>query len=100
MLCALATWRLTHFFVAEDGPWDCVVRLRAWLGDRTAGRILDCFYCASLLLAVPFAFFIANNLWNWLLVWLAIAGAAGLLEQVSNRNTAEPTSASHRERDD
>ena len=24
----LATWRVTYFFQAEDGPWDIVVRLR------------------------------------------------------------------------
>jgi hypothetical protein len=85
VLCALATWRLTHFFVAEDGPGDIVVKLRVWLGDSFFGSVMDCFYCASLWLAVPFAFVVAHDVAAWLMSWLAISGAAALLEQVSSR---------------
>ena len=44
LLCVLAVWRITHFFVAEDGPWDIVIKIRAKLGDSVAGQIMDCFY--------------------------------------------------------
>ena len=59
VLCSLATWRLTHLFVAEDGPWDIIVRLRAKLGESMAGRMMDCFHCLSAWIAIPFAF--VNN---------------------------------------
>lgn len=84
-LCTLATWRLTHLVVAEDGPGEVIVRLRGWAGDGVVGQLMDCFYCASLWLAAPFAFVVADDGLTWLLSWLAISGAASLLEQATNR---------------
>jgi hypothetical protein len=92
LLCVLATWRLTHLFVAEDGPGDIVVKLRAWLGDSFFGLVMDCFYCASVWLAFPFAFVIAHDALDWLVSWLAISGAAALLEQATQRETSPPHS--------
>jgi hypothetical protein len=83
VLCALATWRLTHFLVAEDGPGDLVVKLRAFLGDTTLGALMDCFYCMSIWIAVPFAFAVARDVPALFISWLAVSGAAALLEQAS-----------------
>lgn len=85
LLCSLATWRLTHLVVAEDGPWEVIVRIRAWFGDSVVGQAMDCFYCSSVWLAMPFAFVIADDFAGWLVSWLAISGAASLLEQATNR---------------
>jgi len=85
VLCALAIWRLTHLIVAEDGPWDVIVKLRAQLGDSQAGRAMDCFYCLSLWLAIPFTFAVASHCLGWLVSWLALSSAASLLEQATNR---------------
>ena len=41
---ALATWRVTHLLVEEDGPADLVFRLRERAGDGWVGQALDCFY--------------------------------------------------------
>ena len=82
-IAALAVWRLTHLLVAEDGPWDAVVRLRKTLGQSELGRAMDCFYCASLWVAVPFAFLLARGLVTGVVIWLALSGAAALLEQAS-----------------
>ena len=90
VLCTFAAWRLTHLIVAEDGPWDLIVRLRAQLGDRMAGRVMDCFYCSSVWIAVPFPFIMTHGALNWFVCWLAISGAASLLEQASNREKAQP----------
>ena len=48
----LAVWRVTHLLQAEDGPWDMVVRFRLWLADGFWGRLLDCFYCLSIWVAL------------------------------------------------
>jgi hypothetical protein len=90
LLCVLATWRLCHFFVAEDGPVDVVVKLRTWLGDSFLGLAMDCFYCASVWLAFPFAFVISQDVLSSLVSWLAISGAAALLEQASQRERSPP----------
>jgi len=90
ILCLLALWRLTHLIVAEDGPWDMVVRLRARLGDTVVGRAMDCFYCSSLWFAIPFAIAITGGIPGRILAWLSLSGGASLLEQVTTRNVNQP----------
>lgn len=82
-LCALATWRLTHLVAEEDGPFDLVARLRKALGDSQAGRAMDCFYCSSLWLAAPMALLVSGDLQDWTVSWLALSGAACLLQQMT-----------------
>ena len=86
LLCVLAIWRLTHLIVAEDGPWDVIVKVRVRLGDSQAGRAMDCFYCLSLWIAIPFTFVVARHVWDWFIFWLALSAAAALLEQATNRD--------------
>lgn len=84
-LCSLAVWRMTHLIVAEDGPWDFVVRFRAFLGDSMAGHAMDCFYCSSLWISIPVAVILARDVAEGILFWLALSGAASLLEQAAGR---------------
>jgi hypothetical protein len=81
VLAVLATWRVTHLLAAEDGPGDIVVRFRALLGQSFAGRLMDCFYCLSIWIAAPAALFVTRYWLDWIMVWLAISGAACLLER-------------------
>jgi hypothetical protein len=82
---ALATWRVTHLVVEEDGPGDSVVRLRARAGDSWVGQAMDCFYCLSIWTAAPVAVVVARRPRDRLLTWLALSGAACLLEQATNQ---------------
>ncbi len=83
VLAALAVWRLTHLLALEDGPGDVVVKLRTKLGDTFWGRLMDCFYCLSLWVAAPFALFVGRTPAEAALSWLAISGAACLLEKAT-----------------
>jgi hypothetical protein len=85
----LGVWRITHLVQAEDGPWDLVIRLRHAVGSRFWGRLLDCFYCLSLWIAVPFAWLLGPDLRHCFLLWLALSGGAILLERAT-----QPTSPS------
>ena len=80
---ALATWRVTHLLVEEDGPADAVVRLRERAGDSWVGA-------GDGLLLLP------QHLDGCTgrrcrrppparapLTWLALSGAACLLERVT-----------------
>ena len=78
----LATWRLTHLVVAEDGPWDAVARLRQLAGRSALGEMMDCFYCASLWLALPFALWLSGDWAGRAVAWLALSGGAVLLERL------------------
>jgi hypothetical protein len=82
VLAVLATWRITHLLANEDGPEDLIVRVRAHLGNRIWGRLMDCFQCLSLWVAVPVAFFVSRRPVELLFTWLALSGAACLLERI------------------
>jgi len=80
---ALATWRLTHLLAEEDGPGQVMVRLRARAGASWSGELLDCFYCLSMWVAAPIAITVAPRRRQIPLVWLALSGAACLVEQAT-----------------
>ena len=82
VLAVLATWRVTHLLASEDGPADMVVRFRSLLGHGLAGKLMDCFNCLSLWIAAPAALFVSRQPLDWLFTWLAISGAACLLERI------------------
>jgi uncharacterized protein DUF1360 len=84
VLAVLATWRVTHLLAREDGPADLIVRFRARLGHGLLGRLMDCFNCLSLWVAAPAAFFVTRQPLDWLFTWLALSGAACLLERVGH----------------
>ena len=85
-IASLATWRIAHLLAYEDGPWDVLVRLRMRLGHRFWGRLMDCFYCLSIWVAMPFSCVVTRRLPEALLIGVAMSGAACLLE----RATASP----------
>lgn len=85
LLAVLCVWRITHLLVEEDGPWDLVIRLRRRLGDGFWGRLMDCFYCLSMWIAVPFAYLLGTTWGEQLFHWPAISAGAILLERVSLR---------------
>ena len=88
----LAVWRITHLVVKEDGPFDIVFLIRRKVTYNFFAAMLDCFYCFSVWAAIPFAIWI-GTLWpEKLLLWLALSGAACLLEQATTRfERSEPT---------
>lgn len=89
LLAVLAVWRITHLLAREDGPWDLVARLRQRVGDGFWGGLLDCFYCLSLWVALPFAPLLGSRWAGWGLYWLALSGAAILLDR-STSGATEP----------
>lgn len=84
LIASLAAWRLTHLLWGEDGPWNCFVRLRKLAGSSFAGQILDCFYCLSLWIALPLGCWIGATWPDRAMAWMAISGAAILLERMTS----------------
>jgi len=84
VLAVFATWRVTHLLAREDGPADLIVRLRVRLGEGVAGKLMDCFKCLSIWIATPAAFYVSRQPLDWLFVWLALSGAACLLERAAH----------------
>ncbi|MBV9774740.1 MAG: DUF1360 domain-containing protein [Gemmatimonadetes bacterium] len=82
VLAVLACWRVSHLLAREDGPWDGVARVRAALGGGMLGRMMDCFYCLSVWVSVPLAFFVSPVPVERVVAWLAVSGGACLLERI------------------
>lgn len=81
LIALLATWRVTHLLVREDGPWDSIARLRDLAGETAWGRLMDCFKCLSLWVAAPFALFAARNRAEMLVTWLGLSAGAIIVER-------------------
>jgi hypothetical protein len=84
-LCTLAIWRITHLFSEEDGPFDAMIKFRKLFGQGFFGNLLDCFYCLSLWVSVPFAIFISQTWLQGIIIWLALSGAACLLFKITDK---------------
>jgi hypothetical protein len=78
----LATWRIMHLVVQEDGPWNLVAHLRRLAGAGPLGRMMDCFYCASLWAALPLALALDGGWGTRIVAWLAWSGGAMLLQRL------------------
>jgi len=90
VLATLGVWRVTHLLWTEDGPGRMFARLREAARDRFAGRILSCFYCLSVWVAVPASLVISETWLERVLVWLGVAGGALLLQRATERPVPAP----------
>jgi len=89
ILSVFAVWRLTHLFNKEDGPFDIIFLIRKKAGNSVVGKLMDCFYCLSIWMALPFGMWLGQNWMERILVWLALSGAAALLEQATTKNNSD-----------
>lgn len=87
LISTLAIWRLSYLFSQEDGPFDVVIKFRKLLGHGFFGSLLDCFYCLSLWISIPFAVLLTNEWLNGIIIWLALSGGACILFKISEKRT-------------
>lgn len=87
VIATLVTWRITHLLSKEDGPFDIIYLVRKKAGTGFFGKMLDCFYCTSIWTALPLGYWLGNNVWEKILFWLALSGAACLLEQATTKTS-------------
>jgi hypothetical protein len=77
ILISLAVWRITSLLVIEEGPWNIFLKLRRSIDSYNSP--LNCFWCMSVWVALPFAFYYG------IIPWLAISALAILFDEVINR---------------
>jgi hypothetical protein len=85
ILGILGVWRITHLLNAENGPWNLLERFQTWAAKRFLGNLLDCFYCLSLWVSVPFALLLSGRWKERMLLWPALSAGAILLERLTSR---------------
>jgi hypothetical protein len=89
LLCLLAVWRLSHLLSQEDGPFDLVIKFRKLFGQGFFGSLLDCFYCLSMWVSIPFAVWLASNWQEGVVIWLALSGGACILFKFTEKNSSD-----------
>lgn len=82
-IASLTVWRVTSLLAEEDGPWKSIARVRASLAGTPAGRVMDCFYCLSLWVALPVAILLSDGWIGLFVQWPALSGAACLFHRVT-----------------
>ncbi|MEO8052160.1 MAG: hypothetical protein ABI833_17255, partial [Acidobacteriota bacterium] len=85
VLGALAVLRITHLLNAEDGPLDFFARLRGLAGKGLWGDLLDCSYCLSLWIAIPFAWWLGDAWKERFMLWPGLSAASILIERLTSR---------------
>jgi len=83
VITSLAVWRITHLLGKEDGPFDLIYLIRKKAGAGFFGSLLDCFYCLSIWIALPLGLWFGKGWVEKILFWMALSGAACLLEQAT-----------------
>jgi hypothetical protein len=91
----LAVWRITHLLSAEDGPWNMIVWVRRKAGTGFLGNLLDCFYCLSLWISAPLAFFLGSGIKERVCLWLAFSAGAIILDRASTKEPVLPAYFEH-----
>ena len=80
VLGTLAVWRMTHLLHLEHGPWGLIARFRAVAERLGLGDLVHCFFCLSLWVALPVAWWLAGSWPARAIAWLALSGGAILIE--------------------
>ena len=80
VLGVLAVWRVTHLLHVEHGPWGALTRLRSAAARIGLGDLFACFYCLSLWIAAPAAWWLGATWPGRLIAWLALSAGAILVE--------------------
>ena len=86
ILQTAAVWRITHLLSKEDGPFDLVFKIRKIAGSGFFGNLIDCFYCLSIWIALPFGLITGKGWEEKLLLWFALSGLACLLERITGKD--------------
>ena len=86
ILMGLSVWRITHLLSNEDGPFDIIIKFRKLFGHGFFGALLDCFYCLSIWVSIPFAILNGGSIGEILLYWGALSGFACILEKATNKS--------------
>jgi len=79
-------WRVTHLLQAEDGPFDLVFKIRKSVGNGFFGSLMDCFYCLSLWVALPFAMYLGKTWFERVLLWLALSSGAIIIQKLLDKD--------------
>lgn len=86
----LAVWRITFLLSMEDGPFEILHLIREKAGTGFLGSLLNCFFCLSIWIAIPFGIWLGETIQEILLLTLSFSGGACIIERFSDRDQKYP----------
>jgi hypothetical protein len=86
VLQVTATYRIGRLIAIDNGPFDCFLFVRLWLGRmavrnrvaKTLADLVNCQFCIGVWVALFLALIFPVN-YPWILCWLAIAGGQAII---------------------
>lgn len=84
LLSGFAVWKITESIMNYSGPFNSLHYLRLLIRYlRLDDKLLniDCFFCLSTIIALPFGIYLGSN-WSILIYWFGISGLAFLLQSI------------------
>jgi hypothetical protein len=90
ILAVFSVYRIAHFVILDDGPFDVIFNLRDKLGvydieedgnsKTMTGRFLQCFHCVAKYIAIPIGLLVAfpSTYGDVVLIILGIMGLASV----------------------
>src|SRR3954463_11996076 len=88
IITMLAVWRLSYLLSNENGPFSLIYLLRQKTAAGFSGNLLGCFYCTSIWVAFPFGLWLGETWTLKFIMWLALSGAACLLQKATSKETS------------
>lgn len=89
ILSILSTWRISVLICFEAGPFQCMTALRKVLYRMRLGSLIDCFHCTSFWIAIIISLLVYTITVNSILLAIAIAGGASILEKALHYGTQQ-----------
>ena len=90
VITVLAVWRITHLLSKEDGPFEVIFKIRKLIGQGFFAGLLDCFYCLSIWVAIPFGIWIGKTVLETIICCLALSGAACIIQKIIDAGKTKP----------
>lgn len=90
VIASLAVWRITHLISKEDGPFNVIFKIRKQIGQGFLGHLLDCFYCLSIWIAIPFGIWVGENTIEKIICCIAVSGTACIIEKLTDKKNEPP----------
>lgn len=85
LLSSVAVWRLAYMLQDETGPWRIFEKIREHINNSNKPTLIEgfqCFYCLSVWVAIPFAIYLAADIWQFFVYPLSLSALAVALNML------------------
>lgn len=82
VVSVLVTWRLSCLVCYDEGPFQVMVRVRAFFYSLGWNSLIECFHCVALWISLLVGLLVMDPCVEVFFVVLAIAGGSSMVERL------------------